>query len=108
MPVDAPEGTEAEAVMPLFKVILTMTVGLPRESRISSAVIFCIFVIINFRIKSLCSALLRRCHAAIFEALDFFQRQQAAAHHWIENGKEGLYLFLAVHDLNDQWQVQGQ
>jgi hypothetical protein len=45
MPVDAPEGTEAEAVMPLFKATLTMTVGLPRESSISSAVMFCIFVI---------------------------------------------------------------
>jgi len=48
MPVDAPLGTQAEAVMLLLSVMLTMTVGLPRESRISWAVMFCIFVIILF------------------------------------------------------------
>jgi hypothetical protein len=35
--VDAPEGTEAEAVVPLLKVQKTRTVGLPLESRISIA-----------------------------------------------------------------------
>src|SRR5277367_6757042 len=104
MPVDAPEGTLAEAVMPLFRATLTMTVGLPRESSISNAVMFCILVINNFRIKNLRGVSLSRGHAAIFEALDLLHRQQAAAHHWVENGKEGLDFFLAVHDLDDKGQ----
>src|ERR1039458_7949958 len=99
MPVEAPEGTLAEAAMLLVKVTLTMMVGLPRESSISSAVMFCIFVINNFRTET--PALLRRGHATIFEAFDLLKRQQAAAHHRVENGQEGLNLFLAVHDLND-------
>jgi hypothetical protein len=37
MPVDAPEGTPAEAVMPFDRLTVTETVGLPRESRISTA-----------------------------------------------------------------------
>jgi hypothetical protein len=44
--MDAPEGTPAEAVMPLLSSTLTMTVGLPRESRISNAVMFLIVVIV--------------------------------------------------------------
>ena len=37
MPVDAPEGTPAEAVMPFDRPTVTDTVGFPRESRISNA-----------------------------------------------------------------------
>jgi hypothetical protein len=36
-PVDAPEGTDALAVMPLSSAMCTRTVGFPRESNISKA-----------------------------------------------------------------------
>ena len=37
LPVDAPEGTLAVAVTPFARVTVTANVGLPRESKISSA-----------------------------------------------------------------------
>ena len=53
MPVDAPDGTQAEAVMPLLSERLTMTVGLPRESRISCAFIFSILLMFFSRLLCL-------------------------------------------------------
>ena len=44
-PVEAPEGAHAEPVDPPSKVTVALTVGLPLESKISSALIFAIFVI---------------------------------------------------------------
>src|SRR5487761_729662 len=38
LPVDAPDGTPAVAVVPLARATVTVRVGRPRESRISSAV----------------------------------------------------------------------
>ena len=40
-----PRIEQAEAVLPLLSATLTMTVGLPREARISSAVLFWILFI---------------------------------------------------------------
>jgi hypothetical protein len=44
--VDAPEGTPADAVIPFDSPTVTDTVGLPRESRISNALMLSIFVIV--------------------------------------------------------------
>ena len=46
LPVDAPEGTEARAVIPLLSVTSTSTVGVPRESRISRPLIFVICILL--------------------------------------------------------------
>ena len=43
-PVDAPDGTEAIPVTPLSNVTSASTVGVPRESSISRAFIFEIFI----------------------------------------------------------------
>jgi hypothetical protein len=39
---------------------------------------------------------------------DFFQCHQAAADHFVQHGQEGVDLFLAVHDFDDQRQVHGE
>ena len=44
--MEAPEGTPAEAVTPLYSLTVTETVGLPRESRISNALICWILFIV--------------------------------------------------------------
>ena len=49
--MDAPLGTQAEVVMPLLSMAVTMTVGLPRESRISRAVILRILLMNLMRIR---------------------------------------------------------
>lgn len=46
LPVDAPEGTDARPITPFSPYTSTSTVGLPRESRISRLLIFCIFIAI--------------------------------------------------------------
>ena len=43
-PVDAPEGTDARPIAPDERVTSTSTVGFPRESNISRALIFVIFI----------------------------------------------------------------
>ena len=40
--------------------------------------------------------------------LDFFEGDEAAADHFIEQGQEGVDLFLAVHDFDDERKVLGQ
>jgi hypothetical protein len=54
--VEAPEATDAFALTLLSSVTSTSTVGLPRESSISRALIFDIFtgmmIILNFYLKS--------------------------------------------------------
>jgi len=47
-PVEAPDGTEATALVPSSRPILTRTVGLPRESRISIASTCAIRALIAF------------------------------------------------------------
>ena len=44
-PVEAPEGTAARPITPHSRITSTSTVGLPRESRISRATIFSIFIL---------------------------------------------------------------
>ena len=49
-PVDAPEGTDASALMPESRVTCAATVGVPRESRISRAYIPLIFIFLILNI----------------------------------------------------------
>jgi hypothetical protein len=37
-----------------------------------------------------------------------FERDEAAAHHFIKHRQERVYLFLGVHDFNYNWKVHGQ
>jgi hypothetical protein len=48
--VEAPEGTEALAIISLSVIIMTSRVGLPRESNISIALTDLIYDIITFNI----------------------------------------------------------
>jgi hypothetical protein len=55
-PVEAPEGTEAEAVTPLSNSAKTLTVGFPRESNISIAFTEDIFDIFHRSFKQVDAA----------------------------------------------------
>ena len=41
----------------------------------------------------------------VFDDLDFLQRHQAASHHFVEHGEEGVDFFGQIHNLDDQRQV---
>ena len=55
-PVDAPEGTAARPVTPVFNVISASTVGFPLESRICLPVTLTIADIVFSRPSRFCSA----------------------------------------------------
>ena len=48
LPVEAPEGTDASALMPHSKITSAATVGVPRESSISRAFISLIFILYQY------------------------------------------------------------
>jgi hypothetical protein len=68
-PVDAPEGTAAQPVTPPLVVTSASMVGLPRESRISLAVILEITCVLIFYHTAFLKSLVRRFCFEVFSVI---------------------------------------
>src|SRR5438309_1695687 len=63
------------------------------------------FMTVNQIFSAMRILLILRFRSPVIHHLDLFDRQQAAAHHWIEHRQELLDFFLAVHDFDDERQI---
>jgi hypothetical protein len=49
-----------------------------------------------------------RAYPAVMQHPDFFQRDKAAADHFVQHRQKGIELILAVHNFNHQRQIHGE